>query len=44
MEYLDVQGIWNMRMQTGALVTDKRFVRFGTKGCADILATVDAPQ
>lgn len=36
--YLRKVGIFHMRMNTGAVKTEKRFVRFGTPGCADILA------
>lgn len=38
-EYLAAENIWHRRMQTGALVAGERFVRFGSRGMADILAT-----
>lgn len=41
LDYLCVMHIWHMRMNTGAIKTESRFFRFGTPGCADILASVD---
>jgi len=38
LDYLAAKHIFALRMQTGALKIDQRFVRFGTPGCADILA------
>lgn len=38
-DLLNAERIWWMPMNTGASVIDGRFVRFGTPGCADILAS-----
>ena len=38
MEYLSAKHILAFRMNTGAMKMDKRFVRFGVPGMADILA------
>ena len=38
LEYLAVRKIWGRRMNTGAIKVDKRFIRFGSVGMADILA------
>ena len=42
LQYLAAKHIFAMRMNTGAVASEykgkKRFVRFGTPGCADILA------
>jgi hypothetical protein len=38
MDYLAANHIFAFRMQVGAAKIDKRFVRFGVPGCADILA------
>jgi len=37
-DWLTAKSILHFRMQTGALPVGKRFVRFGTPGCADLLA------
>jgi hypothetical protein len=39
MEYLAFKRIWHCRMNTGAVKTGNRFIRYGTPGMADILAT-----
>jgi hypothetical protein len=38
MDYLAAKHIFAIRMQVGCARIDKRFVRFGVPGCADILA------
>jgi hypothetical protein len=38
LEWLAAKRIWAIRMQTGAIKLDKRFIKFGVAGCADILA------
>lgn len=44
LEWLAVEKIWHMRMNTGAMLGEhkgkKWMVRFGRKGCADILALI----
>ena len=38
LDWLAAKRVLAFRMNTGAVMMDKRFVRFGTKGMADILA------
>lgn len=38
LDYLAVKRVMAFRMNTGAVKIDKRFMRFGTPGMADILA------
>lgn len=38
LDWLAAKGILSFRMNTGAVKVDKRFLRFGTPGMADILA------
>lgn len=38
LRYLKAAGIFCLRMNSGAMQEGGRFVRFGTPGCADILA------
>lgn len=38
LDYLAAKHVLAFRMQTGAIKLDKRFVRFGVAGMADILA------
>lgn len=42
LEWLAIEKIWHMRMNTGAVVSQykgkSRMFQFGRKGCADILA------
>ena len=40
-DLLNAENIWNMRIQTGGLMGAKRFIRFGKKGAADVLALVN---
>ena len=40
LDILSVHRIWHMRMNTGAVKLERRFVRFSRPGTADILATV----
>jgi hypothetical protein len=38
LKYLKAAGIFAIRLNTGAMEKDGRFIRFGTVGCADVLA------
>ena len=38
LDWLAAEGIFSIRFNTGAVKMGQRFVRFGTAGCADILA------
>ena len=39
LQYLRLRGAWATRVNSGAVKTEGRFIRFnGTPGCADILA------
>ena len=39
LDYLAAKHVFAMRMNTGAVkMDDKRFMRFGTPGCADMIA------
>ena len=42
MQYLAAKKIFAMRMNSGAMKIDNRFLRFGSPGMADILAFVKA--
>lgn len=37
-DLLSAEKIWHLRMNTGAVKYDRRFIRFGLPGTADILA------
>lgn len=41
MDYLAARHVFAIRMQTGAVKIDTRFVRFGIPGMADVLAFVN---
>jgi len=41
LEYLTAKRIFHYRNNTGAVKTEKSFVRFGTPGSPDIVAVVD---
>jgi hypothetical protein len=38
LDWLQAERIFSLRMNTGAVKADGRFFRFGTPGCADVLA------
>ena len=38
LDYLGALGIFSIRFNTGAVKIGTRFIRFGTAGCADVLA------
>jgi len=38
LDWLSAEGIFAIRFNTGAVKQGNRFIRFGTAGCADVLA------